>query len=175
LNPDQLVFLDETWCSTNMARRFGRAPRGQKAVAAVPHGHWKTSTFVAGLRTEGVVAPMVFDGAMGGAIFRHYVDTQLGPTLRPGDVGVMDNLAAHKVAGVRNAIEARGATLLYLPAYSPDLNPIELLFSKLKRLLRSAAARTVDALWNILGTCLERFPPSACRAYIRRSGYGHPA
>lgn len=169
-----MVFIDETWCSTNMARRRGRAPRGQKAVAAVPHGHWKTSTFVAGLRTEGIVAPMVFDGAMNGLIFRHYVETQLGPTLRPGDVVVMDNLAAHKVAGIRAAIEARGATLLYLPAYSPDLNPIELLFSKLKHLLRSAAARTVATLWDTLGTCIERFTSDECRAYLRHAGYGHP-
>lgn len=157
-----------------MTRRYGRAPRGRKAVAAVPHGHWKTSTFVAGLRADGIVAPLVFDGAMNGTIFRHYVETQLGPALRPGDVVVMDNLAAHKVAGVRAAIEARGATPLYLPAYSPDLNPIELMFSKLKRLLRSAAARTVGALWDALGSCLNRFPPSECRAYIRHAGYGHP-
>jgi transposase len=129
---------------------------------------------VGGLRADGVVAPLVFDGAMNGTIFRHYVETQLGPVLRPGDVVVMDNLAAHKVAGIRAAIEARGATLLYLPAYSPDLNPIELLFSKLKRLLRSAAARSIATLWDALGNCLKRFPPTECRAYLRYAGYRHP-
>jgi hypothetical protein len=111
-----LVFLDETWCSTNMARRYGRTPRGQKAHAAVPHGHWKTSTFVAGQRVDGIVAPFVFDQAMNGAIFRQYVGELLAPTLKPGDVVVMDNLAAHKVSGIRELIQARGATLLYLPA-----------------------------------------------------------
>lgn len=155
-----------------MTRRYGRSPRGEKAMAAVPHGHWKTSTFVAGLRAGGVVAPMVFDGAMNGEIFRFYIATQLGPTLSPGDVVIMDNLAAHKVSGVRELIEACGATLLYLPAYSPDLNPIELLFSKLKWLLRSASARSVDVLWNTLGDCLQRFAPDECRRYLRYSGYG---
>lgn len=155
-----------------MTRRYGRSPRGEKAVATVPHRHWKTSTFIAGLRAGGVVAPMVFDGAMNGEIFRFYIATQLGPTLSPGDVVIMDNLAAHKVSGVRELIEACGATLLYLPAYSPDLNPIELLFSKLKWLLRSASARTVDALWDTLGDCLQRFSPDECRRYLRYSGYG---
>lgn len=166
------MFLDETWCSTNMTRRYGRAPRGERAVAAVPHGHWKTSTFVAGLRADGIVAPMVMDRAMNGAIFRHYVESQLAPALRPGDVVVMDNLAAHKVAGIRAAIERAGACLLYLPAYSPDLNPIELLFAKLKHLLRSAAARTIASLWDTLGRCLDRFPPDECRRYIQHCGYG---
>jgi transposase len=166
------VFIDETWCSTNMARRYGRAPRGQRARAAVPHGHWKTSTFIAGLRSDGIVAPFVFDGAINGAIFRQYVEDQLAPTLTPGDVVVMDNLPAHKVTGIRELIEARGAILLYLPPYSPDLNPIELLFAKLKHLLRSAAARTIDRLWTTLGACLERFAPDECRRYLRHCGYG---
>lgn len=155
-----------------MARRYGRAPRGQKARAAVPHGHWKTSTFVAGLRAGGIVAPFVFDQAMNGAIFRQYVGELLAPTLKPGDVVVMDNLAAHKVSGIREAIEARGATLIHLPAYSPDLNPIELLFAKLKHLLRSAAARTVDRLWTTLGDCLDQFHPAECQRYLRHCGYG---
>lgn len=168
-----MVFLDETWCSTNMTRRYGRAPRGERAQAAVPHGHWKTSTFVAGLRHNGIVAPMVFDGAMNGLIFRHYISEQLAPTLRPGDVVVMDNLSAHKVSGIRELIEAQGASLLYLPAYSPDLNPIELMFAKLKHLLRSASARTIDALWTTLGSCLDRFAPDECARYLRHCGYGH--
>lgn len=155
-----------------MARRYGRSPRGTKAVAAVPHGHWKTSTFVAGLCSTGIVAPFVFDRAMNGDIFRRYVREQLAPLLRPGDTVVMDNLSAHKVSGIADLIERQGATLLYLPAYSPDLNPIELLFAKLKNLLRSAAARTVDALWNALGQCLTAFSPDECRRYIRHAGYG---
>lgn len=157
-----------------MTRRYGRAPRGQRAEAAVPHGHWKTSTFIAGLRNNGIVAPFVFDCAMNGAIFRQYIREQLGPTLRPGDVVVMDNLSSHKVTGIRELIEARGATLLYLPAYSPDLNPIEMLFAKLKHLLRTASARTINALWDTLGLCLERFPPEECARYLRHCGYGHP-
>src|SRR3712207_2288165 len=132
-----------------MARTHGRAPRGQCLVAAVPHGHWHTTTFLCGLRTSGPVAPLVLDGAINGRAFLAYVEQMLAPILRPGDVVVMDNLGSHKVAGVRAAVEARGASLLYLPPYSPDLNPIELAFSKLKRLLRSAAARTVGALWEI--------------------------
>jgi transposase len=172
LSRQRLIFIDETWCSTNMARRYGRSPRGTKAVAAVPHGHWKISTFVAGLCADGIMAPFVFDCAMNGNIFRQYVRDMLAPLLRPGDVVVADNLAAHKVAGVREFIEARGATLLYLPAYSPDLNPIELVFAKLKHLLRSSATRTVAALWDSLGDCLLRFTPAECSRYIRHAGYG---
>ena len=172
LSRRRLIFLDETWCSTNMARRYGRSPRGTKAVAAIPHGHWKISTFVAGLCTDGIVAPFVFDCAMNGSIFRQYVRDMLAPLLRPGDVVIADNLAAHKVAGIRELIEARGATLLYLPAYSPDLNPIELVFAKLKHLLRSSATRTVAALWDSLGDCLLRCTPAECTRYIRHAGYG---
>jgi transposase len=158
-----------------MARRYGRSPRGEKAVDAVPHGHWKTSTFVAGLCADGIVAPFVFDTAMNGDIFRQYVAEMLAPALRPGDTVIMDNLAAHKVSGVRELIAERGAVLLYLPAYSPDLNPIELLFAKLKLLLRSIGARTVDALWTALGTCLVLFTPDECRRYLRHAGYGQSA
>lgn len=165
------MFLDETGAATNMARRQGRAPRGQRLVSAIPHGHWKTTTFVAGLRQEGITAPLVVDGPMNGAIFRAYVEQFLAPTLEPGDAVVMDNLPAHKVTGVRQAIEARGATVLYLPPYSPDLNPVEQLFAKLKTLLRKAAKRSVDALWQTIGRLLDRFSPQECRNYFTNAGY----
>jgi transposase len=171
MNPAKLVFIDETWATTNMTRQRGRCPRGQRLVAAVPHGHWKTSTFVAALRTTGLTAPLVLDGAMNGEAFRAYVEQFLAPTLVPGEVVIMDNLSSHKVAGVREAIEARGASLLYLPPYSPDLNPIEQSFSKLKALIRKAAARTRDALWNAIGQCLPRFPPRECANYFAEAGY----
>ena len=134
------MFIDETWATTAMARRYGRARRGMRVVGAVPHGHWKTTTLVAALRPDGLGAPCVFDGAINGARFLAYVEQALAPTLRPGDIVVMDNLGAHKVKGVRQAIAAAGAELRYLPPYSPDLNPIEQAFAKLKALLRSAAA-----------------------------------
>jgi transposase len=159
MNPAQLVFIDETWATTNMTRLRGRCQRGKRLVAAVPHGHWRTSTFVAGLRTTGLSAPLVLDGAMNGDAFRAYVEQILAPTLAHGDIVIMDNLGSHKVAGVRDAIEARGARLLYLPPYSPDFNPIERSFAKLKTLLRKAAARTREALWNAIGQFLSRFLP----------------
>jgi transposase len=174
LNPDRLVFIDETWVTTNMVRLRGRAPRGQRLVAAVPYGHWKTSTFVAGLRTTGVTAPLVIDGAMNGDTFRAYVEQVLAPTLQPGDIVIMDNLGSHKVTGVREAIEARGATLRYLPPYSPDLNPIEQAFAKLKSLLRQLAARTIARLWDALGDLLERFTPQECINYLANLGYVLP-
>ncbi len=167
----RLVFIDETWASTNLVRTHGRCPRGRRLIAKVPHGHWKTTTFVAALRCDGLTAPTVVDGPMNGAVFRAYIEQQLAPTLRTGDIVVMDNLTAHKVAGVRAAIEAVGARLLYLPPYSPDFNPIELVFSKLKRLLRRAAVRTVDALWSLLGELLRHFPASECSNYFRHCGY----
>jgi transposase len=154
-----------------MTRRYGRAPRGQRLVAAVPHGHWKTSTFVAGLRTSGLTAPLVVDGAMNGDIFRAYVEQVLAPTLKPGDVVILDNLSSHKVTGVREAIEARGAILIYLPPYSPDLNPIEQAFAKLKALLRKIAARTVSRLWDALGDLLNSFTPQECANYLANAGY----
>jgi transposase len=171
LDPAHLVFLDETWATTNMARTHGRAPRGSRLVAAVPHGHWHTTTFLCGLRTSGPVAPLVLEGAINGRAFRAYVEQMLAPTLGEGDIVIMDNLGSHKVEGVREAIEAQGAQLLYLPPYSPDLNPIELAFSKLKRLLRSAAARTVGSLWDTIGGLLDRFTPSECAAYFKHCGY----
>ncbi len=146
MTPERLVFIDETGAATNMARRYGRCPRGQRLVTSVPWGHWKTTTFVAALRVDQVTAPCVFDGPIDGASFRAYVEQCLVPTLRPGDIVVMDNLASHKVGGIKQAIEAAGAKLRYLPPYSPDLNPIEQFFAKLKALLRKAAARTLDAL-----------------------------
>lgn len=171
LDPRRLVFLDETWAKTNMARPRGRAPRGRRLIAKVPHGHWKTTTFLAALRLEGMTAPTVIDGAINGELFLAYVQQQLVPTLRPGDIVVMDNLAAHKVAGVREAIESAGANVVYLPPYSPDFNPIELAFSKLKWLLRSAGERTVADLWNRLGQLLDHFPPRQCRNYFQHCGY----
>jgi transposase len=171
MNPAKLVFIDETWATTNMTRPRGRCPRGERLIAAVPHGHWKTSTFVAALRTAGLTAPLVLDGAMNGEAFRAYVEQFLAPTLAPGDVVIMDNLSSHKVAGVREAIEACGASLLYLPPYSPDLNPIEQSFSKLKALIRKAAARTRDALWDAIGQFLPRFPPRECANYFAEAGY----
>ena len=172
MDPARFVFLDETGASTNMVRLRGRAPQGERLLAATPHGHWKTTTFVAGLRQSGVVAPYVLDGPTTGAFFRAYIEQELAPELRPGDVLVLDNLAAHKIAGVAEAIRAVGASLLYLPPYSPDLNPIELLFAKLKALLRKAATRTRDALWTEIGRLLEYFPPTECQNYIAHSGYG---
>jgi transposase len=170
-DPRRLVFLDETWASTNMARRYGRAPRGERCVAAVPYGHWKTTTFIAGLRHDSVTAPLVIDGPMDGTVFLEYVRTFLCPTLGAGDMVIADNLSSHKVAGVREAIEAKGATILYLPPYSPDLNPIEKLFAKLKALLRKAAKRTVNALWDHIGLLLDTFSHEECRNYFASSGY----
>jgi len=174
MSPERLVFIDETWATTNMARRHGRAQRGQRLVAAVPHGHWKTTTFLAALRHDGISAPCVFDGAINGARFVAYVEQALVPTLRPGDIVVLDNLGAHKVKGVRAAIEAAGAELLYLPSYSPDLNPIEQAFAKLKALLRTAARRTVDALWRAIGNALDAFSPAECARYLANAGYVPP-
>jgi transposase len=171
LDPEKLVFIDETWASTNMARKNGRAPRGERLRASVPHGHWKTTTFVAGLRLCGLTAPMVLDGPINGVWFQAYVDHVLVPTLSPGDVVVMDNLGSHKGAGVRAAIEAAGATLLYLPPYSPDFNPIEKAFSKLKALLRKAAERNVEALWNRIGALLNAFTPTECANFFAAAGY----
>jgi transposase len=175
MNPTRLVFLDETWATTNMARRYGRAPRGERVIASVPHGHWMTSTFVAGLREDAITAPLVIDGAMNGETFRAYIEQFLAPTLAPGDIVIMDNLPSHKVAGVREAIEARGASLIYLPPYSPDLNPIEQAFAKLKALLRKAAPRTVEALWTVIGEALSAFSPDECANYLANAGYRRSA
>jgi transposase len=154
-----------------MARLRGRAPKGERLRAAIPHGHWKTTTFVAGLRLTGLVAPMVLDGPINRNAFQAYVDQVLVPALSPGDVVVMDNLGSHKGPAVRGAIEAAGARLLYLPPYSPDFNPIENAFAKLKALLRKAAERSVDALWTTIGRLLEAFTPTECANYFRAAGY----
>ena len=171
LDPDHLVFIDETWASTNMTRRYGRAARGLRLLAPVPHGHWKVTTVVAGLRTSGITAPCVFDGAINGARFRAYIEQMLAPTLRPGDIVILDNLNSHKVTGIREAIEAQGAQIVYLPPYSPDLNPIEQGFAKFKAALRKAAERTVDGLWQAIGRTLDLFSPQQCRNFFKQAGY----
>lgn len=172
LDPARLVFLDETGTSTNMVRTRGRSRRGTRLVGRVPHGHWKITTFLAGLRRDAIIAPLVIDRPMNSAIFLAYVRQFLAPTLKPGDIVVMDNLKPHKAAGVREAIEAAGATLRYLPPYSPDLNPIELLFAKLKALLRKAAERSIEALWTRIGKLLDDIAERECAAYLRHDGYG---
>jgi transposase len=171
LDPEKLVFIDETGLSTKMARLRGRSLKGERCRAAVPHGHWKTTTFTGALRLTGMTAPMVLDGAMNGDAFRAYVEQVLAPTLSPGDVVIMDNLPAHKAAGIREAIEITGATLRYLPPYSPDFNPIENAFSKLKALLRAKAERTIDALWDAVGEIVTLFVPSECANYFAACGY----
>lgn len=170
-DPEHLVFIDETGTATNMARQRGRAPRGERLIGKVPHGHWKTTTFVAALRSTALTAPCVIDGPMNGNAFLAYVEQILAPSLTPGDIVVMDNLAAHKVPGVREAIEAAGASLLHLPPYSPDFNPIEQLFAKLKALLRKASERSVEALWNRIAHLLDAFTPPECANYFRHAGY----
>jgi transposase len=171
LDVDHLVFVDETWASTNMARRYGRAPIGERLVDAVPHGHWQTTTLVSALRVDGLTAPMVIDGALNGDLFVAYVEQVLVPTLRPGDVVVMDNLSSHKRAEVRALIEEAGCRLVYLPPYSPDFNPIELAFAKLKALLRKARQRTLDDLWEFLGQAVDAFAPDECENYFWHCGY----
>ena len=171
LDPERLVFIDETWASTNMARLRGRARKGERLRAGIPYGHWKTTTFVAGLRLSGMVAPMVLDGPINRIAFQAYVQQVLVPELRPGDIVVMDNLSSHKSSDVRQAIEAAGAQLLYLPPYSPDFNPIENAFAKLKALLRRAAEPTVGGLWKTIGHLIDLFTPQECANYFAASGY----
>lgn len=154
-----------------MARLYGRAPRGERCRAPVPHGHWKTTTFVGGLTLDGVTAPMTIDGAMTGTAFLAYVEKVLAPTLRPGDIVVLDNLPAHKPAAIREAIEAVGAAMLFLPPYSPDFNPIELAFSKIKALLKKAAARTVHSLWEAIRDAIDAVSPNDARSFFTACGY----
>jgi transposase len=170
MDPARFIFLDETGTATNKVRRYRRSPSDRRLVAAVPHGHWRTTTF--GLRQGGIVAPLGLDGPMTGPALRAYVERFLAPALGPGDVVVLDNLAAHKVDGVRRAVAAAGASLLYLPPYSPDLNPIEQLFAKLKALLRTAAARTEDKLWVTIGRLLDACAAAECANYLRPCRYG---
>ncbi len=157
-----------------MCRLYGRAPKGKRLIASVPHGHWHVTTFLAGLRHDAMVAPLVLDGAINGETFLAYVQQMLAPTLSPGDIVVLDNLSSHKAKGVREAVEARGATLLYLPPYSPDLNPIEQAFAKFKHLVRSAATRTRDALWAAIGQIFRLFTPAECLNYLAHCGYLQP-
>lgn len=171
LDPAKLVFIDETGTNTKMVRTRGRCPTHQRLIGKAPFGHWKTTTFTAGLRCDGITAAWVLDGAMDGQAFLTYVEKVLVPTLKPGDIVVMDNLPAHKVEGVRKLIEAVQASLLYLPPYSPDLNPIEMAFAKLKALLRQAANRTRQALWNSIGEVLNAFTPNQCANYLAHAGY----
>jgi transposase len=171
LEPERLIFIDETGASTKMTRRCGRAPRGERCRAPVPHGHWKTITFVGALRIDGMTAPMVLDGAMHGAAFLAYVEQVLVPTLLPGDIVVMDNLPAHKPTAVRRAIENAGAELRFLPPYSPDFNPIEMAFSKLKAFLKKHAPRTVNDLWDTIARGIDTFTPNDCQKYFAAAGY----
>ena len=165
------MFIDETWASTNMARRHGRCRRGERLRASVPHGHWKTTTFVAGLRNTGMVAPMVLDGPINRDAFTAYVTQVLVPELSPGDIVIMDNLSSHKGPAIRDAIEAAGADLLFLPPYSPDFNPIEKAFSKLKAHLRKAAERTIHGLWDAIARILDLYSPQECANYFTACGY----
>lgn len=171
LDPRRLVFIDETWAKTNMAPLRGWGPRGQRLIAKVPHGHWRTLTFVAALRADRIDAPAVLDGPINGRSFTAWVEQFLAPTLAPGDIVIMDNLGSHKGPAIRPAIRAKGAKLFYLPPYSPDLNPIEQVFAKLKHLLRKAAERTVEATWRKIGDLLDHFPPHEYANYLTNAGY----
>jgi transposase len=171
LDIKRLVFIDETWTKTNMTPLYGRAEIGKRVIDYVSHGHWKTTTFLAALRHDGLTAPLVVDGAINGELFLEYVKQQLVPTLRKGDIVVMDNLSSHKVAGVKEAIESVGAGVLYLPPYSPDFNPIELVFSKLKTMVRKAKLRKMDELWKKLGELCDIFSQQECQNYFRHAGY----
>lgn len=166
-----LVFLDETWTKTNMASLRGWSPSGTRLKAKVPHGHWKTMTFLAALRHDRIEAPWLINGPINGERFQIYVERVLVPTLKTGDIVVMDNLGSHKGKAVRRAIRSAGAKLFFLPKYSPDLNPIEQVFAKLKHLLRSAAARSTDTVCDAIGELLPAFPPHECANYFRNSGY----
>ncbi len=171
IDPNRLVFLDEFGATTKMTRTHGRALQGTRLVEKVPHGHWKSNTFVAGLRSTGLVAPLAIDGAMNGDLFVGYISQHLAPLLKPGDIVILDNLPSHKRKEARRAIEAVSAQLVFLPPYSPDLNPIEQAISKLKRMLRSAKQRTIAGLQECFGKLLDHFPESECRNYLQNSGY----
>ena len=171
LDPERLVFIDETWTATNMARSHGRSGRGERLRMGMPHGHRKTTTLVAGLRLSGMVAPMVLDGPINGDWFEAYVRHVLAPTLRRGDIVILDNLSSHKRAAARDLIETAGAELRFLPPYSPDYNPIEMAFSKLKALLRKAAARTVEGLWTAIGRLVDLITPAESANFFAAAGY----
>ena len=167
----RLVFLDETGTNTKMTRLRGRSPKGTRLKASVPFGHWKTETFIAGLRHDGLVAPFVINCPMNRKMFEAYIETQLAPTLEPGDVVILDNLSAHKSPRAEQIIRDRGAFMLFLPPYSPDLNPIEMAFSKLKAHLRKKAARTIQDLWDAIGQICELYEPEECRNFFKAAGY----
>jgi len=167
----RLVFRDETGLNTKMARLYGRSPVGERCVASVPHGHWQTSTLVAALRHDRITAPLLIDGPMNGEVFAAYIEQSLCPELRPADMVICDNLASHKVAGIREAVERCGATLHYLPPYSPDLNPIEMAFAKLKASLRQAAQRTLEGLQHATATALDSFTQDHCRNFFSHANY----
>ena len=173
LQPHRLVFLDETGTTTKMTRQRGRALRGQRLKAQAPFGHWKTQTFIAGLRWGGLTAPWVIDGPMNRRAFEAYVTTQLAPTLSQGDVVIMDNLSSHKSPKAAKEINAKGAWILFLPPYSPDLNPIEMAFSKLKAHLRARNLRTIDTLWRAIGDICDLYSTTECHNYFRQAGYAH--
>ena len=172
LNVSRLVFLDETWAKTNMARTRGRCARSQRLLGKVPFGHWRTTTVVAALRCDGIIAPMVLDRPIDGGWFLAYVQQVLVPELRAGDIVIMDNLGSHKSPAVQAAIEAAGASLRFLPPYSPDLNPIEMAFSKFKAGLRKAAERAVEPLWTTIGKLLDQLEPTECANFFKAAGYG---
>jgi transposase len=171
VEPARFVFIDETWAKTNMVRTHGRSPRGERLNASLPYGHWQTMTFLAALRSDRIDAPCVLDQPINATSFLAYVKQFLVPTLRPGDIVVLDNLSSHKSLAIRQAIRAAGAKLFFLPPYSPDLNPIEQVFAKLKTLLRRAAERTVTATWKRIGFLLDSFSSTECRNYLTNSGY----
>jgi transposase len=171
LDPSRLVFIDETWAKTNMTRTHGRAPRGERLIGKVPHGRWHTLTFLAALRADRIDAPCVIDGPINGDSFLAYVEQVLVPALRPGDIVIIDNLGSHRGKAVRRAIRAAGAKLFFLPPYSPDLNPIEQVFAKLKTLLRKAGERTAEATWKRIGDLLSAFTPTECANYLANAGY----
>ena len=168
----RLIFIDETGTTTKMTRLRGRSAKGCRLNSKAPFGHWGTQTFVAGLRCDGLIAPWVIDAPMNRTIFETYVETQLAPALKPGDVVILDNLSSHKSERAETAIRARGAWLLFLPPYSPDLNPIEMAFSKLKALLRATAARTIEDLWKAIGSICKLFSAEECSNYFQAAGYG---
>lgn len=170
--PERLVFIDETWVKTNMAPLRGWGPKGKRLRAYAPHGHWKTLTFIAALRHDRIDAPWVIDGPINGELFLLYVEKILAPTLSPGDIVILDNLGSHKAKAARAAVRARGARLIFLPPYSPDLNPIEQVFAKLKHLVRKSQPRDVQATWQKVGQLLDLFTPNECANYLANAGYG---
>lgn len=171
LDPSRLVFIDETWAKTNMTPTHGWSRKGQPLIAKAPGGHWMTMTFIAALRHDQITAPCVFDGPMNGERFLAYIKQCLAPTLKAGDIVIMDNLSSHKSSAVKMAIRAAGARLFFLPPYSPDLNPIEMVFAKLKRLLRKAKERSKTQTWRRIGSLLDQFSPQECSNYLKHAGY----